>query len=150
MEKKEIQEHQEHIAAGLRGIDTDTQEEHDETDIQIVHVTVGPREFIGELDMLLSYREELRLQNAVMVLYQDVGVEGQKVKTLLLNLQEKLRYTGEVIIYPGEAHMVLLMPLDEKGQLYKDYKNLFNTIIQPTVDNILPVPGTIPRFPHGN
>ena len=148
-------EQQRSLTEGRRGMVCEAQQDDDETDIQIVHITIGPREFIGEMDMwkvacLYGDSGELRLQNAVMVLYKDVGVEGEKVKTLLLNLQEKLRYTGEVIIYPGEAHTVVLMPLDEKGQLYKDYKNLFSNIIQPTGANVIPGPRTIPPYPHGN
>lgn len=138
---------------GGTGIDREPQQDDDATDIQIVHVTVGPREFIGEMDMLIypNYPNgELRLHNAVMVLYQDVGEEGKKVKTLLLNLQEKFRYTGEVILYPGEANMVLIMPLDEKGGLYKDYKKVFSVIIEPKGDNIIPRPGAKLPFPFGN
>lgn len=130
------------------------QEDNEETDIQIVHITLGPREFIGEMDIFklwktrLSPHSPFRLQNAAMVLYKDVS-EG-KVQTLLLNLQEKLRYTGEVIVYPGEANSVLIMPLDNKGQLYKDYKSLFSTIIQPKATNIIPGPGAKSPFPYGN
>lgn len=98
MEDKEIQKHREHVGAGLRGLDNiEPQQDDDETDIRIVHVTVGPREFIGEMDMLMypNYPNgELRLHNAVMVLYQNVGVEGEKVKTLP-------QPSGEVSIHRG-------------------------------------------------
>ena len=158
MEDKEIQKQREHVGAGSRGLnniqpqegDEDVKGNDNETDIQIVHLTIGPREYIGEMDMSCYCGDELRLHNAVMVLYQDVGVEGKKVKTLLINLQDKFRYTGEVILYPGEAVMMLIMPLDEKGGLYKDYKRAVSCIIQPKGSNIIPGPGVKPSFPFGN
>lgn len=46
--------------------------------------------------------------------------------------------------------MVLIMPLDEKGGLHKDYKKVFSVIIEPKGDNIIPGPGAKLPFPFGN
>lgn len=132
-------------------------QDNEPTDIQVVHIAVGPREYVAEMDMLLAYPDggEIRLQNAVLVHYQDIPIkEGEKkTKTirLLLNLQETHQYTGEVIIWPGQI-LVFITPLDEKGNLYKEYSKIFSVIIEPPGSKLIPGPGggMIPPFPHGN
>jgi len=140
----------------------EAEEDNIETDMQVVHVATGHREYIGQMDMLLTYPDggEIRLSNAVLVRYQEVPIEGEiktkegekKTKTVrfLLNLQETHQYTGEVIIWPQET--IFITPLDEKGNLYKEYSKIFSVIIEAPMGKFIPGPGggMIPPFPHGN
>lgn len=111
----------------------------------LVHICVGNYEYVGKLEGDKWKKENkgtLKLFQAAKVMYFQKGMESadRNIQMQMVSMQAKTQYLGDIYI---SGNPIIIIPMDERGDMARGYKQMHSNIILPNekieMPNVPPV-----------